>query len=168
MGSSVDLSPENYFFANATTLYVADGGQPKAGTVGDGGLQKWTLNTTTGVWTLDYTLSAGLNLVQNTASRHAGTTGLIGLTGVLNANGTVTFFATNSTIGDLDQTYLYTITDTVSATTAAAGESFHRGRNRRAGHQCPRRRPGAVRAHHRHHSSGQSTSAGRLSPIAAR
>ncbi len=126
VGTKVDLSPENYFFANATTLYVADGGQPKEGTVGDGGLQKWTLNPATGIWTLDYTLSAGLNLVDNSSvsSNTSGTTGLLGLTGVLNANGTVTFYATNSTIGDLDQTYLYTITDTVSATTPAPGESF--------------------------------------------
>jgi autotransporter passenger strand-loop-strand repeat protein len=126
VGSAVALSPEEYFFANATTLYVADGGQPKAGTIGDGGLQKWTLNTTTGVWSLDYTLSAGLNLVQNSSvsGDTSGTTGLIGLTGVLNANGTVTFYATNSTIADLDQTYLYTITDNVAATSAASGEQF--------------------------------------------
>ena len=122
VGSAVALSPEEYFFANATTLYVADSGNPKGGTVGDGGLQKWTLNPQTGVWTLDYTLSAGLNLVQNSAA--AGTTGLIGLSGVLNANGTVTFYATNATIGDLDQTYLYTITDDVNATTLSSGESF--------------------------------------------
>jgi autotransporter passenger strand-loop-strand repeat protein len=126
VGTAVALSPEQYFFANATTLYIADGGQPKAGTIGDGGLQKWILNTSTGVWSLAYTLSAGLNLVQNTSvsSDVAGTTGLIGLTGVLNANGTVTFYATNATIGDLDQTYLYTITDNVAASTAAAGEKF--------------------------------------------
>jgi autotransporter passenger strand-loop-strand repeat protein len=126
VGTAVALSPEEYFFANATTLYVADGGQPKAGTVGDGGLQKWILNTNTGVWSLAYTLSAGLNLVQNSSvsSDVAGTTGLIGLTGVLNANGTVTFYATNSTIGDLDQTYLYSITDNVAATTPASGAHF--------------------------------------------
>ncbi len=118
VGTAVALSPEQFFFANATTLYVADGGQPKAGTIGDGGLQKWTLDTTTGQWQLAYTLSAGLNLVENgsVSGDTAGTTGLIGLTGVLNANGTVTFYATNSTIGDLDQTYVYTITDTVDAT----------------------------------------------------
>jgi autotransporter passenger strand-loop-strand repeat protein len=126
IGQSVELSPENYFFANPTTLYVADGGQPKEGGVGDGGLQKWTLNPTTGVWTLQYTLSAGLNLVENSSvsSNTHGTTGLIGLTGVVNANGTVTLYTTNSTIADLDQTYVYSITDTVSATTPAANESF--------------------------------------------
>jgi autotransporter passenger strand-loop-strand repeat protein len=127
VGQSVELSPENYFFANPTTLYVADGGQPKEGGIGDGGLQKWTLNPATGVWTLQYTLSAGLNLIENSSADPAdtaGTTGLIGLTGVVNANGTVTLYATNSTIGDLNQTYVYSITDTVSATIPAPNESF--------------------------------------------
>lgn len=122
IGSAVNLSPEEYFFANATTLYVADGGQPKAGGIGDGGLQKWTLNPATGVWSLDYTLSAGLNLVPN--SNASGTAGLIGLTAVLNADGTVTFYTTNSTIGDLDQTYLYTITDQLNASSLPSNETF--------------------------------------------
>ena len=64
---TVNLSPENYFFANADTLYVADSGAPKNTSadspLGDGGLQKWTLSD--GTWTLDYTLSAGLDLVAN-------------------------------------------------------------------------------------------------------
>ena len=126
VGTTVDLDPENFFFANGTTLYIADGGQPKDGTSGDGGLQKWTLNTTTGVWHLDYTLSAGLDLVDNAnvSNDTDGSAGIIGLTGVLNANGTVTFYTTNETIADLDQTDVYTITDNVNATTAAAGEAF--------------------------------------------
>jgi hypothetical protein len=119
IGTSVNLSPENFFFANATTLYVADGGNPKEGGLGDGGLQKWSL--VNGTWVLDYTLSTGLNLVPDTNS--SGSTGLIGLTGVVNG-GTVQLFATNSTLGDLDQTYLYTITDTLSATTLPTSESF--------------------------------------------
>lgn len=122
IGSTVYLSPENYFFADATTLYIADGGAPKEGGLGDGGLQKWTLDTTTNSWVLDYTLSDGLNLVQN--SNSAGTDGLIGLTGVVNANGTVTFYTTNETIGDLNQTYVYTITDTLSDTTLPTNETF--------------------------------------------
>jgi hypothetical protein len=120
IGSSVNLSPESYFFANATTLYVADGGDPKQGGLGDGGLQKWTFGGTS--WTLDYTLSAGLNLVPDTGT--AGTTGLIGLTGEVLANGSVALYATNSTLGDLDQTYLYGITDQLSATTLPTAESF--------------------------------------------
>jgi hypothetical protein len=116
---TVSLSPENFFFANSSTLYVADGGQPKAGDLGDGGLQKWSL--VNGKWTLDYTLSSGLNLVANTAS--AGTTGLIGLTGEV-VGGEVELFATNSTKGDTDQTYLFGIDDTLSATTLPSSESF--------------------------------------------
>ncbi len=120
VGQTVNLSPENYFFANATTLYVADGGDPKEGGLGDGGLQKWTLSN--GTWTLDYTLSAGLNLVPDTDTD--GTSGLIGLTGTVESNGQVELFATNETIADLDQTYLYEITDTLSATTLPTDESF--------------------------------------------
>ena len=119
VGTAVNLSPESYFFANATTLYVADGGDPKEGGLGDGGLQKWSF--VDGKWVLDYTLSDGLNLVANTAT--AGTTGLIGLTGTV-VGGNVELYATNTTIGDLDQTYLFGITDVLSATTAPTDESF--------------------------------------------
>jgi autotransporter passenger strand-loop-strand repeat protein len=119
LGTTVNLSPEEFFFANPTTLYVADGGNPKEGGLGDGGLQKWTF--TNGQWVLDYTLSAGLSLVPDTAT--SGTTGLIGLTGVV-VGGTVELYATNSTVGDLDQTYLYGITDTLSATSLPADETF--------------------------------------------
>jgi autotransporter passenger strand-loop-strand repeat protein len=133
-GSTAYLSPENYFFASPTVLYIADSGAPKdsggsekIGTLPtDGGLQKWVLNTTTNTWSLAYTLSAGLNLVSqdNTVD---GTSGLIGLTGTVNATtGQVTFYATNYVLSDFDPTYLYTITDTLSDTTAAqaTGESF--------------------------------------------
>jgi len=119
VGTTVSLSPEAYFFASSTVLYVADSGNPKAGGVGDGGLQKWTYNGT--AWTLDYTLSVGLNLVSNTST--SGTTGLIGLTGEVEGDDVV-LYATNATIGDLDQTYLFTITDDLDATTAPADESF--------------------------------------------
>ncbi|MCB8877104.1 Hint domain-containing protein [Acidisoma silvae] len=119
IGTVVNLSPESYFFADADTLYVADSGNPKAGGLGDGGLQKWSF--VDGSWVLDYTLSDGLNLVADTAT--SGTTGLIGLTGTV-VGGEVYLYATNSTLGDLDQTYLYGIEDTLSATTAPTDESF--------------------------------------------
>jgi hypothetical protein len=137
-GAKIYLSPEQYFFANSTTLYVADSGNPKGDNNGsggatqglsDGGLQKWTLNTATNTWTLDYTISAGLlNFVPDTTacganSTNCGTTGLIGLTGEV-VGGNVELFATNSTLGDLDQTYLYGITDSLNATTEANGEAF--------------------------------------------
>jgi hypothetical protein len=53
-GKTINLSPQNFFFANATTLHVADSGSPKNSggsnsSLGDGGLQKWTENLSTGV-----------------------------------------------------------------------------------------------------------------------
>jgi hypothetical protein len=119
-GQTISLDPNNFYFANSTTLYVADGGQPKNSSgstsgLGDGGLQKWTFNGT--IWVLDYTISAGLGLVANTNSD--GVTGLYGLTGeVITNNGVqdVELFATSDVIGDLDQTYLYGITDVLGNT----------------------------------------------------
>lgn len=131
-GQQINLSPNDFFFADANTLYVADSGDPKndstvpnsapSGTIsiGDGGLQKWVRNPSTGAWTLEYTLAAGLNLVADTAS--SGTTGLLSLTGEV-IDGEVELFATNYTLGETDQTYLYGITDLLSAT-SGAGESF--------------------------------------------
>ncbi len=141
VGKVVYLSPEQFFFASPTVLYVADGGQPKqdgktAG-LADGGLQKWTLSSG-GTWTLQYTLSAGLNLVgdgnttgiaasSNGTAYTSTTSGLIGLAGTVTTVGGVsvaTLYATNSTTTDTGQTFLYSITDTVSATAASSGESF--------------------------------------------
>jgi hypothetical protein len=126
---TVYLSPENYFFANSTTLYIADGGDPKEGGVGDGGLQKWSL--VGGTWQLDYTLSTGIDgtgLINNSSTTSPnGDTGLIGLTGSVDtATGTVTFYTTSEPLADLGDTGLYTITDTLADTTAAqaSGETF--------------------------------------------
>jgi hypothetical protein len=124
--SQVNLSPENYFFASPSVLYVADSGDPKNNSatsgLGDGGLQKWVNSNPngSGTWTLEYTLSAGLNLVPNTDTD--GTSGLYGLTGEV-IGGQVELYATNYTLADLDPTFLYGITDTLSAT-SGVGESF--------------------------------------------
>ncbi len=118
VGSRVNLDPENFFFANSSTLYVADGGTPKQGGVGDGGLQKWSYSG--GQWMLDYTLSQGLNLAGPGAA--AGTTGLIGLTGKV-VGDTVQLYATNETVGDLDQKYVFGINDSLSGT-SGTGEAF--------------------------------------------
>ena len=128
-GLQINTSPVGYFFANASTLYVADSGNPKnnsaTSSLGDGGLQKWVNSHTdgTGTWSLAYTLYKGLNVVANSSA--AGTTGLFGLTGVV-SGGSVELYATNYTINDLDPTYLYGLSDTLSFTTAsqAASESF--------------------------------------------
>jgi hypothetical protein len=130
-GKEINLSPESYFFATPSILYVTDTGQPKNDSVsndsasirsplGDGGLQKW-IKDAGGNWNLAYTLSAGLGLVRNDAA--AGTTGLFGLTGEV-SGGVAELFATNYIIGDLGQTYLYGISDILSATTRPANESF--------------------------------------------
>jgi hypothetical protein len=131
-GLQINLSPSNYFFANSDTLYVADTGNGKqtsaTNAIGDGGLQKWTFNGTT--WRLDYTLAQGLNLVENSTadpSNTSGTTGLYGLTGedvTIDGVQEVELFATNATIGDLDPTYLYGITDVLADMTNLGIESF--------------------------------------------
>jgi hypothetical protein len=140
IGTEVNLSPENYFFASASVLYVADSGSPKNDSVandkappapsplGNGGLQKWVNSKAdgSGTWTLDYTLSSGLGLVPNTQADDPfghDTTGLYGLTGMV-VGGNVELFATNFTIGDIDPTFLYGITDPLAATTKPAGETF--------------------------------------------
>ncbi|WP_217429605.1 PEP-CTERM sorting domain-containing protein [Sphingomonas bacterium] len=128
VGQEINLSPEQYFFANASTLYVADSGMPKNDSalndsngsgLGNGGLQKWVLSGNT--WNLAYTLSAGLGLVANTSA--SGVTGLFGLAGLVTGN-SVELYATSSVIGDTDQTYLYGITDSLAATAKPAAESF--------------------------------------------
>ena len=134
-GTYINLSPQNYFFASSTVFYVADGGTPKQTSAdsettyslcGAGGLQKWVLVGST--WTWEYTLSSGLNLVKNANTNSGdtscstntdGATGLYGLTGMV-SNATAYLYATNFNIADLDPTYLYGITDCVSATTAGA------------------------------------------------
>ena len=133
IGNFVYLSPEQYFFANSTTLYVTDSGQPKNGNpdkaaLGEGGLQKWSFNGTT--WVLDYDLFAGLNLVDNATANASdptapGVTGLFGLTGEV-VDGNVELFATSYGLNELSPSYLYEITDVLSDTMASQvnGESF--------------------------------------------
>jgi len=126
IGKFVYLSPEEFFFANATTLYVADSGQPKNGStgaaqLGEGGLQKWVLSGTT--WTMAYDLVNGLSLVSNTNANTStptapGVTGLFSLTGQVTGN-QVELFATSYGLNELSQSYLYEITDNLSATSAS-------------------------------------------------
>ena len=78
-------------------------------------------------WSLAYTLYNGLNLVLNVDCDPAndnttgtGSTGLYGLTGVVNS-GVATLYVTNYVNDDLLQTYLYGITDTLATTTVANG-----------------------------------------------
>jgi hypothetical protein len=138
--------PFGLFFANSTTLYVADEG---SGSTSDfstspyeaGGLQKWSLNTATDTWSLDYTLKGSLigsSYSVNGTGSLAGDSlttevdGLRNLTGKVNADGTVTLYAITSTIGSnlgdagADPNQIVAITDTLSDTSAsqATGENF--------------------------------------------
>jgi hypothetical protein len=135
VGKFVYLSPEQFFLASPTVMYVADSGEPKDGSsgaagLGEGGLQKWVL--TSGTWTLDYDLVAGLSLVSNTNANSntntaGGVTGLFGLTGQVVDNGSqVDLFATSYGLNELSESYLYEITDTLGDTTIsqASGEAF--------------------------------------------
>jgi hypothetical protein len=122
--------PFGIWFANATTLYVADEGNgdntysaaknlyTKAAAQTTAGLQKWIFNSGTGQWNLAYTLQAGLQLgVPYTVSGYPsgnnsatglpwspGTDGLRNITGVVNGDGTATIYAVTSTVsGNGDQ-----------------------------------------------------------------
>jgi hypothetical protein len=131
--SSKTSFPFGVWFANATTLYVADEGN---GTVGKtvatfynpakaqttAGLQKWIFDSGTGKWKMAYVLTAGLNLgvpyvVANYPTENNSGTGGTGfpwapaadglrnVTGVVSADGTsATIYAITSTIsGSGDQ-----------------------------------------------------------------
>ena len=112
---------------------MTDSGQPKNGNagkaaLGEGGLQKWVLSS--GVWTLDYDLYNGLDLVDNANANSAtptapGVTGLFGLTGEV-VGDQVELFATSYGLNELSPSYLYEITDMLDYTTAAeaSGEMF--------------------------------------------
>jgi hypothetical protein len=122
--------PFGIWFANATTLYVADEGNGSTGNTVDtfydpakkqttAGLQKWILAS--GTWQLAYTLTTGLDLGEpyivpsypagnNSGTGGTGfpwapaTDGLRNITGVTNGDGTATIYAITSTIsGSGDQ-----------------------------------------------------------------
>ncbi len=130
-GVQINISPVNYFFASPSVLYVTDSGNPKQSSatsnLGDGGLQKWVNSQSngSGTWSLAYTLYQGLGLVKNPTNSPgdtSGSTGLYGLAGVV-SSGTAYLYVTNYTINDLDPTYLYGISDTLTTTTNP-GTSF--------------------------------------------
>jgi hypothetical protein len=137
--------PFGIWFANATTLYVADEGSGNATDFGAspttqaGGLEKYSL--VNGAWQLDYEIKG--NLIGSSYTVHG--TGSLGgdsltttvdglrnLTGKVNANGTVTLYAVTSTegsaLGDAgaDPNQIVALTDNLGATSASqvGGENF--------------------------------------------
>jgi hypothetical protein len=124
-GKTVNFSPQAFTFANATTLYVADTGDPKAMGIGDGGIQKWSLLN--GTWALDYTL-VDPNFVSPTVATSVsdGQTGFEAMT-LQVVGGNVDIYAVSYTAGDADPNGLYAIVDNLAATTLPTGagtESF--------------------------------------------
>jgi hypothetical protein len=159
--------PFGLWFANPTTLYVADEGagdntyDPATNTYSaaaastTAGLQKWSFDSATDSWQLDYVLQSGLDLgtpysvapngrgeqyptgLNDTDSGTGlpwapATDGLRGLTGRVNRNGTVSLWASTSTVsggGDqgADPNKLVEITDNLAATTSSqvTHERFH-------------------------------------------
>jgi uncharacterized protein (TIGR03437 family) len=127
--------PFGIWFANATTLYVADEGDGAAADAAGSttaGLQKWIL--VNGTWQMAYVLQNGLNLGQPytvanyPASINPATDGLRNLAGKVNGDGTVTIWAVTSTVsanGDqgADPNLLVSITDTLANITAASAAS---------------------------------------------
>ena len=133
--------PFGIWFANASTLYVADEGDGTAANASldiESGLQKWSLIG--GKWMYDYTLQAGLGLGQDytvsgtdyagdSGSYTAATDGLRNITGQVNSNGTVTIYGITSTVSDAgdegaDPNELVSITDTLSDLSLPDDESF--------------------------------------------
>jgi hypothetical protein len=129
--TTTDSFPFGVWFANATTLYVADEGNgtttfdpttgmyTAAASQAKAGLQKWVFDAGLGQWQLAYVLTRGLGLgvpytvSGNPTGNNAGfknlpwspaTDGLRNLTGRVNRGGTVTIWAITSTVsGSGDQ-----------------------------------------------------------------
>jgi hypothetical protein len=146
--------PFGIWFANATTLYVADEGDGFAGdstlythaaAQTTAGLQKWVFNSTTSTWNLAYTLTSGLQLgVPYTihgypAGTNAATSlpwapataGLRNIEGRVNRDGSATIWAITSTVsgnGDTgaDPNRLVAVNDRLANidATIAAKEQF--------------------------------------------
>jgi hypothetical protein len=129
--TGANFTPFGLFFANPDTLYVADEGSGNTTDATEhAGLEKWTLSN--GTWSLDYTLQAGLigDTYDVAGWDYTETTsGLRNLTGEVNADGTVTLWATTATTsgsGDngADPNEIVKITDLLGDTTPPANEAF--------------------------------------------
>jgi hypothetical protein len=133
------ITPFGFFFANPTTLYVADEGNSTITLPTDNnetetslttdplaGLQKWVLVPgSSPFWQLVYVIADGLQINQPQKVPSYGVptfiTGLRNLTGKVNGDGTVTIYAITaqtSTVsgGEPDPTKLVAVTDEIAAT----------------------------------------------------
>ena len=129
---ATEFYPFGIWFANATTLYVADEGVQSLSDDPNAGLQKWIFDGRS--WALAYTLRNGLNLDQSygvanyPAAIAPATTGLRNITGKVEG-GTATIFAATATFsaaGDpgADPNQVVQIVDQLGTTTLPASERF--------------------------------------------
>lgn len=132
----VYLSPEQFFFANPYTLYIADSGSPKNGSnaagLGEGGLQKWVNSAPdgSGTWTLEYDMVDDLGLTAQSNANSAtptaaGVTGLFGLTGEdIDVNGVeeAELFVTTYGLNELSSSDLFEVTDIIGNTNYSVGD----------------------------------------------
>lgn len=148
------------WFANDTTLYVADAGNgtdtfsggsyTAAAAQSLAGIQKWSL--VGGSWKYDYTLQSGLGLgtPYTVAGLPTGTNPLTGVpwtpavdgiknfTGTVNADGTVSLYGVTTSVGGVSDyganaNKLVTVTDQLSAGTVPSTATFHTLRTAAAG-----------------------------------
>jgi hypothetical protein len=130
-GCTIVHHPFGIWFANATTLYVADEGSTSLANPAAGGLEKWIYNGQTGRWEWKYTIPAStipgyhVNGIGNLFA-----VGLRNIAGITLDHGLVMIYAITSTGGDTlndegaDPNQLVSVTDPVTATTIPAGEFF--------------------------------------------
>lgn len=122
-GTAVDFSPQDFAFANSTTMYVADTGAPKATGAGDGGIQKWSLID--GAWNLDYTLTPSdfVSASVASAATDGGETGFEDLALQVVGNN-VDIYAVSYTLGpDAAPNGLYGVVDSLSNLDSSVGET---------------------------------------------
>lgn len=128
------MHPFGLWFANATTLYIADDGGGATGS-SFAGVEKWTFNGST--WGLVYTLQTnlvnGVDSTYNVAgdSNTITTVGTRSIIGRVNGDGTVTLYATTATTSaatevGADPNRLVSVTDLLAnpSSAVANGEAF--------------------------------------------
>lgn len=98
-----NINAQDFWFADGNTVYIADEGS-LTGTTGTapnvktnlGGLQKWIFDGVTWSLAARFTGAGAVDDTSTAATETALTAGLRGLTGVVNADGAVTLYATTA------------------------------------------------------------------------
>jgi hypothetical protein len=130
-GCSIVHHPFGIWFANATTLYVADEGSTSVANAAPGGLEKWMYNGDTGQWELKYTIPASAipgYSISGVGNLQA--VGLRNISGITQDKDVVTIYAITSTGGQTlndegaDPNQLVSVTDRVADKTLPASASF--------------------------------------------